>query len=204
MGSGTASQTRRPSSRDRLCGETIADFCEREGLGEPDFSNLTHIDLAYSTTGDGKHEIQVYANFLRNEIVYLVDGSFVDSARFDNTRALAKEGIEDIEFSQFIDDAEAAYEAYQERYKPKPVEKRPLAAGDTVYLENDHPFTVEEIGIFDVHLRDEDFPLIGRAVNRAEFARLLAANPKTMRCRHQNYPIYRTPVRRQRLLRVKS
>ena len=158
--------------------KTIADFCEREGLGEPDFSNLTHIDLAYSTTGDGKHEIQVYANFLRNEIVYLFDGSFVDSARFDNTRALAKEGIEDIEFSQFIDDAEAAYEAYQERYKPKPVEKRPLAAGDTVYLENDHPFTVEEIGIFDVHLRDEDFPLIGRAVNRAEFARLLAANPK--------------------------
>lgn len=89
----------------------------------------------------------MYANFLRNEIVYLVDGSFVDSARFDNTRALAKEGIEDVEFSQFIDDAEAAYEAYQERYKPKPVEKRPLAAGDTVYLENDHPFTVEEIGM---------------------------------------------------------
>lgn len=158
--------------------KTIADFCEREGLGAPDFSDLTHIDLAYSTTGDGEHEIQVYANFLRNEIVYLVDGSFVDSARFDNTRALAKEGIEDVEFSQFIDDAEAAYEAYQERYKPKPVEKRPLAVGDTVYLENDHPFTVEEIGIFDVHLRDEDFPLIGRAVNRGEFARLLAANPK--------------------------
>ena len=158
--------------------KTIADFCEREGLGKPDFSNLTHIDLAYSTTGDGEHEIQVYANFLRNEIVYLVDYSFVDSARFDNTRALAKEGIEDIEFSQFIDDAEAAYEAYQERHKAKPVEKRPLAAGDTVYLENDHPFTVEEIGIFDVHLRDEDFPLIGRAINRAEFARLLAANHK--------------------------
>lgn len=158
--------------------KTISDFCEREGLGEPDFSDLTHIDLAYSTTGDGEHEIQVYANFLRNEIVYLVDGSFVDSARFDSTRALAKEGIEDIEFSQFIDDAESAYEAYQERHKPKPVEKRPLAAGDTVYLENDHPFTVEEIGIFDVHLRDEDFPLIGRAINRAEFARLLAANPK--------------------------
>lgn len=158
--------------------KTIADFCEREGLGKPDFSNLTHIDLAYSTTGDGEHEIQVYANFLRNEIVYLVDGSFVDSARFDSTRALAKEGIEDIEFSQFIDDAESAYEAYQERHKPKPVEKRPLAVGNTVYLENDHPFTVEEIGIFDVHLRDEDFPLIGRAVSRAEFARLLAANPK--------------------------
>ena len=50
--------------------KTIADFCEREGLGAPDYSDLTHIDLAYSTTGDGEHEIQVYANFLRNEIVY--------------------------------------------------------------------------------------------------------------------------------------
>lgn len=29
-----------------------------------------------------------------------------------------------------------------------------------------------------MHLRDEGFPLIGRAINRAEFARLLAANPK--------------------------
>lgn len=82
--------------------KTIADFCEREGLGAPDYSDLTHIDLAYSTTGDGEHEIQVYANFLRNEIVYLVDGSFVDSARFDSTRALAKEGIEDVEFSQSL------------------------------------------------------------------------------------------------------
>ena len=30
----------------------ISDFCEREGLSEPDFSDLTHIDFAYSTTED--------------------------------------------------------------------------------------------------------------------------------------------------------
>lgn len=62
--------------------KTIADFCEREGLGEPDFSNLTHIDLAYSTTGDGEHEIQVYANFLRNEALQNV---------IDRNAQLAKE-----------------------------------------------------------------------------------------------------------------
>ena len=81
-------------------------------------------------------------------------------------------------FAEFIERSRgSAYAACQARHQPKtPRKERPLAAGDTVYLENDHPFTVEEIGIFDVHLRDEDFPLIGRAVNRAEFARLLAAN----------------------------
>ena len=40
------------------------------------------------------------------------------------------------------------------------------------------PFTVEEIGRENIHLRDESFPLVGRAVSHEEFARLLAANPK--------------------------
>ena len=98
MGGGTASQTCCPPSEIDYAEKTISDFCEREGLGGPDFSDLTHIDLAYSTTGDGEHEIQVYANFLRNEIVYLVDGSFVDSARFDNTRRLPRKALRTLNF----------------------------------------------------------------------------------------------------------
>lgn len=37
---------------------------------------------------------------------------------------------------------------------------------------------MEEIGRESIHLRDESFPLVGRAVSHEEFARLLAANPK--------------------------
>lgn len=37
---------------------------------------------------------------------------------------------------------------------------------------------MEEIGRENIHLRDESFPLVGRAVSHEEFARLLAANPK--------------------------
>ena len=50
--------------------------------------------------------------------------------------------------------------------------------GSTVYLENDQRFTVESIGQFDVHLRNEDFPLVGRAVSREQFQQLLDANPR--------------------------
>lgn len=154
----------------------ISDFCEREGLGEPDFSDLTHIDFAYSTTEDSKHDVQIYANLMRNEIRYEVDNRIVHIDHFDDNHALAEQGIAGAIFEDFISEAE---EAFTEQQPPQKIpEKKPVAAGDTVYLENDHPFTVEEIGIFDVHLRDEDFPLIGRAVSRAEFARLLAANPK--------------------------
>lgn len=56
---------------------------------------------------------------------------------------------------------------------------RPICTeGSVVYLEDDHRFTVERIGQFDVHLRDEEVPLIGRAISREEFQRQLDANPR--------------------------
>lgn len=57
-------------------------------------------------------------------------------------------------------------------------ENRPICAeGSVVYLEDDHRFTGERIGQFDVHLRDEEVPLVGRAISREEFQRQLDANP---------------------------
>lgn len=58
-------------------------------------------------------------------------------------------------------------------------ESRPICAeGSVVYLEDDHRFTVERIGQFDVHLRDEEAPLFGRAISREEFQRQLDANSR--------------------------
>ena len=63
---------------------------------------------------------------------------------------------------------------------PPPIpDKKPICeVGSTVYLENDQRFTVESIGQFDIHLRNEDFPLVGRAVSREQFQQLLDANPR--------------------------
>ena len=61
---------------------------------------------------------------------------------------------------------------------PIPDQKPVCEVGSTVYLENDQRFTVESIGQFDVHLRNEDFPLVGRAVSREQFQQLLDANPR--------------------------
>lgn len=56
---------------------------------------------------------------------------------------------------------------------------RPICTeGSVVYLEDDQRFTVERIGQFDVHLRDEEVPLFGRAISREEFQRQLDANPR--------------------------
>ena len=154
----------------------ITDFCENEGLNEPNFSDLTRVEFAYSTTEDDEHEIQVYANLLRNEIRYEVDGNIVHIDYFQDNHELAAQGIENTAFSDFINTAEAEFEKHHPTTRK--VEKSPVTIGSTVYLEDDRPFTVEEIGRENIHLRDESFPLVGRAVSHEEFARLLAANPK--------------------------
>ena len=122
----------------------ITDFCENEGLNEPNFSDLTHVDFAYSTTGDGEHEIQVYANFLRNEIRYTVDGDIIHIDYFGDNHELAAQGIENSEFSDFINTAEEEFEKHPPTTRK--IEKSPVTIGSTVYLEDDRPFTVEEIG----------------------------------------------------------
>lgn len=154
----------------------ITDFCENEGLNEPNFSDLTRVEFAYSTTEDDEHEIQVYANLLRNEIRYEVDGNIVHIDYFHDNHELAAQGIENSAFSDFINTAEAEFEKHHPTTRK--VEKSPVTIGSTVYLEDARPFTVEEIGRENIHLRDESFPLVGRAVSHEEFARLLAANPK--------------------------
>ena len=154
----------------------ITDFCENEGLNEPNFSDLTRVEFAYSTTEDDEHEIQVYANLLRNEIRYEVDGNIVHIDYFQDNHELAAQGIENSAFSDFINTAEAEFEKHHPTTRK--VEKSPVTIGSTVYLEDARPFTVEEIGRENIHLRDESFPLVGRAVSHEEFARLLAANPK--------------------------
>ena len=90
----------------------IADFCENEGLNEPNFSDLTRVEFAYSTTEDDEHEIQVYANLLRNEISYEVDGNIVHIDYFQDNHELAAQGIENSAFSDFINTAEAEFEKH--------------------------------------------------------------------------------------------
>ena len=91
-----------------------------------------------------------------------------------------------VRMDRYLTDAERekmpAWINRQTESKPLPPsipDQKPVCeVGSTVYLENDQRFTVESIGQFDVHLRNEDFPLVGRAVSREQFQQLLDANPR--------------------------
>ena len=91
-----------------------------------------------------------------------------------------------VQMNRYLTDAERekmpAWINRQAESKPLPPpihDQKPICeVGNIVYLENDQRFTVESIGQFDVHLRNEDFPLVGRAVSREQFQQLLDSNPR--------------------------
>ena len=155
--------------------QAITDFCENEGLSAPDFSDSERVHLAYSTTEDDKHQIQVNADLQRCEICYIVDGAYYRTDSFSDNHELAEQ-VETLSFSDYINIAEAEFENSHRKWSQAP--KTPATLGDTIYLEDNKPYTIEEIDWAEIHLRDENFPLVERVLPWDEFEQQLNANPQ--------------------------
>ena len=88
--------------------QLINDYCIEEFDTMADFSNLSDVGLAYSTTEDDEHEIQVSADLNTYCINYAVDGETVHSVSFDNLHEL-NDHFASLYFDAMISDAEYHY-----------------------------------------------------------------------------------------------
>ena len=152
----------------------INEYCQAEFDSDADFTDLHHVNLAFSTTSDHEHPVQVFADLIERKLVYQVDDKTIMEIVCDTPEDLNGQ-LGNLDFDTMIATAE---DLYQQAHSKTEQPLRPLAVGDTVYLEDDKPFTVENIGLADIRLHEEGESLISRAVSRSEFARLMAANPK--------------------------
>lgn len=157
--------------------EIIQEYCSENDFEPAEFEDLTYIELAYSTDGEGEHEITVYADLVHHKLVYEVDGEHLLSSQYSSTAELIAHELTDLTFDGLIGTAEQEYREQQAELAARntPV-KRPCAPGDVVYLENGKPFVVQEIGEADILVQDQDFPLFSRNIGREEFSRLLRRN----------------------------
>lgn len=162
--------------------EWIRDYCRTNNFDQPDFEDLRHIDLAYSSTGEGDHSINVYVDLLHHKIVYNVDGERILSAQYASTAELVEHELSGVTFDELIGTAE---QEYRERQREQAIrsapQKRPCIAGDIVYLENDKAFIVQDIGEGEILLQDQELPLFSRSVSKEEFSRLLERNERNSR-----------------------
>ena len=175
--------------------EWIRDYCRTNNFDQPDFEDLRHIDLAYSSTGEGDHSINVYVDLLHHKIVYNVDGERILSAQYASTAELVEHELSGVTFDELIGTAE---QEYQERKREQAIrsapQKRPCIPGDIVYLENDKAFIVQDIGEGEILLQDQELPLFSRSVSKEEFSRLLERNERNKHLQAPAFSDTATPV----------
>lgn len=175
--------------------EWIRDYCRTNNFDQPDFEDLRHIDLAYSSTGEGDHSINVYVDLLHHKIVYNVDGERILSAQYASTAELVEHELSGVTFDELIGTAEQEYrEQQREQAIRSAPQKRPCIPGDIVYLENDKAFIVQDIGEGEILLQDQELPLFSRSVRREEFSRLLERNERNKHLQAPAISDTETPV----------
>lgn len=80
----------------------INEYTRREFDSEADFSDLSKVDLAYTTTEDGEHTIQAVANLVDFRIEKYVDEHLVDSKQFDSLADMIDSGLKDMSFDELV------------------------------------------------------------------------------------------------------
>lgn len=159
--------------------EIVREYCSENDFEPPEFENLTYIELAYSTDGEGEHEITVYADLVHHKLVYEVDGEHLLSSQYGSTAELIAHELTDLTFDGLIGTAEQEYQEQQAQLAARATpSNRSCAPGDVVYLENGKPYVVQDIGEVDILVQDQDFPLFSRSIERENFSRLLGRDDR--------------------------
>ena len=158
-------------------------------------------DVTVSTASEGSAQRREYSVLSNGpEIEPVDDEEAIHPAAI--REALERRGIvggqvadpERVESDPFIQqvmaDAEQASASPEEAPDGTGVAPFPYAVGDTVRLEDEKPFLIEEVGTFTIRLRDPSlaYPII-RAESRESFARLMERYPQTALSSAQNFRI---------------
>lgn len=77
--------------------ERIDDFCMTEYGGHADFSDSSKINIAYTTTEDGRFGVQAYIDLINLEIVTTVGNDTVNIDRYNTLEKM----VEDLQFLDY-------------------------------------------------------------------------------------------------------
>ncbi len=90
----------------------INEYCMEEFEQEADYSDLSHVDLAFSATSDSAHTVEIFADLTAFRLVYQVDGEVVHEIACDNLTEL-NSYLGNLDFDEMV---ALADEQYQQRH----------------------------------------------------------------------------------------
>lgn len=82
--------------------QLINEFCEAEYGSEADFSDLSKVDIAYTTDAETEVPIQVYADLVNFRLVKEYDGKVVSENKYDSLDALSDNALVNLEFDELV------------------------------------------------------------------------------------------------------
>ena len=80
----------------------INDFCESEYDSSAKLDALEHVGIAYTTSGDGEHDIQIEVDLVNYKMVSIIDGNVAQVVQFDSLEKLIDEELEVLDFENLI------------------------------------------------------------------------------------------------------
>ena len=86
----------------------INEYCMEEFEQEADFSDPYQVDLAFSSTSDSRHDVEVSANLIYCTLIYQVDNEVVATIECDNLDEL-NEYLANLDFDEMVAYAEKQY-----------------------------------------------------------------------------------------------
>ena len=84
--------------------EIIDEYCREEFERDEgaDYSNLSEVNVAYTTTEDDKHEIQANVNLVDFKIETLVDGSVIRTEQYGSLKDMTERGLKNLSFDDLV------------------------------------------------------------------------------------------------------
>lgn len=113
--------------------DLIEKYYEEEFSWNADFRDPKHIGIAYTTTPDGKSEIEVFTNITDRQSEMCVNGKRAAVRKSGSLREYVEKQLENLEFSELVDPACWLKDGLsQTKISPKRKTIRFSAYGDTV------------------------------------------------------------------------
>ncbi|MGN0447662.1 MAG: Eco57I restriction-modification methylase domain-containing protein [Acutalibacteraceae bacterium] len=84
--------------------EIIDEYCREEFERDEgaDYTNLSEVNVAYTTTEDDKHEIQANINLVDFKIETLVDGTVIRTEQYDSLEDMTERGLKNLSFDDLV------------------------------------------------------------------------------------------------------
>ena len=135
----------------------IREFCQEEYDSEPDFSDLSKIDIAYTYATDEEIPIQVNVDLIGYRVERYLGDVLIDQRQYESLEELTETELEALDFSELVSVTDEELEHYHSNAEERPALLPLAAATEYNTLKEQHPDALvgfEQNGQFEFYGED--------------------------------------------------